>query len=317
MWKSLDRTAVSGPNPAAASGRDPDGERLKEIFKKVRRIEITTKKVVNEVMAGEYHSVFKGRGMEFSEVREYCFGDDVRTIDWNVTARTGRPHVKVFAEERELTVILMVDASSSLAFGTRDKTKGELAAELSALLAFSAIENHDRVGLIIFTDRIERSLPPKKGRRHVLRVIREILSFRPETTRTDLALALEYLSRVQRRRAVVFLLSDFIAPDYTRALRIANRRHDLIAFTLSDPREQELPPIGLVELEDAETGEHLLIDTYDAATRERFAEQFGRQAAERRKNFRSMDLDNLHLGTVESYEQPLLRFFRERARRFR
>jgi uncharacterized protein (DUF58 family) len=308
---------ATGLKPVALTKRGNGDDRLKEIFKKVRRIEITTKKVVNEVMAGEYHSVFKGRGMEFSEVREYYPGDDVRTIDWNVTARTGRPHVKVFSEERELTVILMVDASSSLAFGTRDKTKGELAAELSALIAFSAIENNDRVGLIIFTDRIERSIPPKKGRRHVLRVIREILSFRPETNRTDLALALEYLSRIQRRRAVVFLISDFIAPDYSRALRVANRRHDLIAMTLSDPREREIPPLGLVELEDAETGESLLLDTYDEATRDRFAELFGLRLAERARRFRGMDLDNLELGTAENYERPLLRFFRERARKFR
>ena len=300
---------------AAAPGNGDD--RLKEIFKKVRRIEIATKKVVNEVMAGEYHSVFKGRGMEFNEVREYYPGDDVRTIDWNVTARTGRPHVKVFAEERELTVILMVDASSSLAFGTRDKTKGELAAELSALLAFSAIENHDRVGLIIFTDRIERSIPPKKGRRHVLRVIREVLSFRPETTKTDIGLALEYLSRIQRRRAVVFLISDFIAPDYTRALRVANRRHDLIALTLSDPREREIPPLGLVELEDAETGESLLLDTFDDATRERFAELAGLRQAERSKSFQAIDLDSLDLRTEAAYDRTLIRFFRERARKFR
>ena len=298
---------------ASAAGDD----RLKEIFKKVRRIEITTKKVVNEVMAGEYHSVFKGRGMEFTEVREYFPGDDVRTIDWNVFARTGKPHVKVFSEERELTVILMVDVSSSLRFGTLDKTKGELAAELSALLAFSAIENNDRVGLIIFTDRIERSIPPKKGRRHVLRVIREILSFRPETTRTDIAMALEYLSRVQRRRAVVFLISDFIAPDFAQALRIAGRRHDLIALTLSDPRERELPPLGLVELEDAETGESRLIDTYDDSTRERFAELAGIRQADRAKTFREIDLDSLELRTEEPYERSLLRFFRARARKFR
>jgi len=305
---------ASATNTATRANGD---DRLKEIFKKVRRIEITTKKVVNEVMAGEYHSVFKGRGMEFTEVREYFPGDDVRTIDWNVTARTGKPHVKVFAEERELTVILMVDASSSLMFGTLDKTKGELAAELSALLAFSAIENNDRVGLIIFTDRIEHSIPPKKGRRHVLRVIREILSYRPETTRTDIAMALEYLSRVQRRRAVVFLISDFIAPDYAQALRIAGRRHDLIALTLSDPREREIPPLGLVELEDAETGESLLIDTFDDATRDRFAELAGVRQATRTKTFREMDLDNLELRTEEPYERSLLRFFRARARKFR
>jgi len=289
----------------------------KEILKKVRRIQIRTRHMVNDVFAGEYHSVFKGRGMEFTEVREYFPGDDVRTIDWNVTARTGKPHVKVFSEERELTVILMVDVSSSLMFGTLDKTKGELAAELSALLAFSAIENNDRVGLIIFTDRIERSIPPKKGRRHVLRVIREILSFRPETTRTDIAMALEYLSRVQRRRAVVFLISDFIAPDFTQALRIAGRRHDLIALTLSDPREREIPPLGLVELEDAETGESRLIDTYDDSTRERFAELAGIRQADRTKTFREIDLDSLELRTEEPYERSLLRFFRARARKFR
>lgn len=301
---------------AVSTPRALDADRLKEIFRKVRRIEIATKKVVNEVMAGEYHSVFKGRGMEFAEVREYFPGDDVRTIDWNVTARTGRPHVKVFAEERELTVILMVDASSSLAFGSGDKTKAELAAELAALIAFSAIENHDRVGLIIFTDRIERAIPPKKGRRHVLRVIREILSYRPETTSTDIAMALEYLSRIQRRKAVVFLVSDFIAPDYSRALRIANRRHDLIALTLSDPRERDVPPLGLVELEDAETGESLLIDTYDDETRVRFAELAGLRQTERSKSFRTMDLDSLELKTEEPYQRSLLRFFRERARRF-
>jgi len=314
MSTHLYQKAGAGLKPAPTTASD---EKLKDIFKKVRRIEITTKKVVNEVMAGEYHSVFKGRGMEFTDLREYFPGDDIRAIDWNVTARTGRPHVKVFSEERELTVILMVDASSSLAFGTLDKTKGELAAELSALLAFSAIENNDRVGLIIFTDRIERSIPPKKGRRHVLRVIREILSFRPETTKTDIALALEYLSRIQRRRAVVFLISDFIAPDFSQALRIANRRHDLIAMTLSDPREREIPRLGLIELEDAETGENLLIDTYDEATRERFAELAGIRQADRAKSFRGIDLDSLELRTEEPYERSLLRFFRERARKFR
>jgi uncharacterized protein (DUF58 family) len=292
-------------------------ERLKDIFKKVRRLEITTRRVVNDVMAGEYQSSFKGRGMEFAEVREYQPGDDIRTIDWNVTARFGSPHVKVFAEERELTVILMVDMSSSLEFGTHEKTKGELATELCAILAFSAIQNNDRVGLIIFTDRIELYIPPKKGRRHVLRLLRELLYFRPEKKQTNIALALEYLSRVQNRRSVLFLVSDFLAKDYQQALRLANKRHDLVAITISDPRERDMPPLGLVELEDAETGETLVLDTYDEIARDEFAKIFEAGASERDKNFRRIDLDTIDIQTEKSYEQALVRFFRERARRLR
>lgn len=292
-------------------------ESIRELLKKVRRIEITTRRVVNEVMAGQYHSVFKGRGMEFAEVREYQPGDDVRIIDWNVTARTGTPHVKVFHEERELTVILMVDASRSLAFGTRDKTKAELAAELCALLSFSAVKNNDRVGLIIFTDRIELAIPPKKGSQHVLRIIREVLYFKPRARKTDIAGALEYLSRIQKRRAVVFLLSDFMAEGYERALAIAGKRHDLTAVPLSDPREKEMEPVGLIELEDAETGERIIIDTHDPEVRETFAAIAARSQEGREKLFRSADLDTIPIMTGESYDRSLMRFFRTRARRTR
>lgn len=301
----------------AEAGTAADQDALKDIFKKVRRIEITTRRVVNDVMAGEYQSVFKGRGMEFAEVREYQPGDDVRTIDWNVTARFGAPYVKIFAEERELTVILMVDMSSSLEFGTINKTKGELATEICAILAFSAIQNNDRVGLIIFTDRIELFIPPKKGRQHVLRLIRELLYFRPEKKQTNIALALEYLSRVQRRKAVVFLVSDFIASGWEQDLRLANKRHDLVAVSVSDPRESQMPALGLIEFEDAETGETMVLDTYDEIGREEFEKliQIGKTARE--KNFRSIDLDTIELGTESAYEKALLRFFRARARRAR
>jgi uncharacterized protein (DUF58 family) len=293
------------------------GAEMRDLIRKVRRIEITTRRVVNEVMAGQYHSVFKGRGMEFAEVRQYLPGDDVRLIDWNVTARMGEPFIKIFAEERELTVILMVDASSSLYFGTRDKTKAELAAELCALLAFSAVSNNDRVGLIIFTDKVETAIPPKKGRQHVLRIIREVLYFRPKGKNTDIAGALEYLSRIHKRRAVVFLLSDFLATGYDQAIAIAGRRHDLIAVPLSDPRERELNPVGMIELEDAETGETIVVDTHDRDTRELFA-QINRQNADARdKIFTSIDLDSIPVTAGEPYDRSLAKFFRTRARRAR
>jgi uncharacterized protein (DUF58 family) len=214
----------------------------KEILRKVRRIEISTRGLVNEVFSGEYHSVFKGRGMNFAEVREYQFGDDIRSIDWNVTARVGSPYVKVFEEERELTVMLVVDVSGSGDFGTVERMKGEIAVEICALLAFSAIKNHDKVGLIIFSDRIEKFVPPRKGRRHVLRVLRELLYFEPEGHGTDIGMALEYLTHVTKRRAVVFLVSDFLSKDYQRPLSIAGRRHDVVAIKVADPREAELPP---------------------------------------------------------------------------
>ena len=289
----------------------------KEILKKVKRIEIQTRGLVNDVFSGEYHSVFKGRGMEFSEVREYQIGDDIRSIDWNVSARMGHPFVKVFEEERELTVMLLVDVSSSADFGTFERMKGEIAIEICALLAFSAIKNNDKVGLIIFTDRIEKFVPPKKGKTHVLRVLRELLYHEPEGKGTDISLALEYLSRVITRRSVVFLVSDFISDDYQRAMQIANKRHDLVAITITDPREIELPDIGLVELEDAETGEIIMLDTADLTTRQTFARETSISREERDRNLRTMNVDSIDIRTDVSYIEPLIKFFRMRAKRFR
>jgi uncharacterized protein (DUF58 family) len=289
----------------------------KEILKKVRRIEITTRGMVNDVFSGEYHSVFKGRGMDFSEVREYQIGDDIRTIDWNVTARYGHPYVKVFEEERELTVMLLVDASFSSEFGTHERMKGEIAAELCALLAFSAIKNNDKVGLIIFTDKIEKFVPPRKGKSHVLRVLRELLDFHPEDRQTDIGLSLEYLSRVIRRRSTVFLVSDFLSKDYTRALRIANKKHDIVGIHIVDPRELALPDIGYIELEDAETEEVLLINSFDRRVRQLFGKRTSEAMAKKEKLFRSMNVDSIVIRTDESYFEPLIRFFRMRAKRFR
>lgn len=286
-----------------------------EILRKVRRIEIRTSRLVNESLAGEYHSVFKGRGMEFSEVREYQFGDDIRNIDWNVTSRMGHPYVKKHVEERELTVMLLVDFSGSGEFGTRRQFKREIAAEICALLAFSAIKNSDRVGLVAFTDRIETFLRPRKGKDHVLRVIREVLYFRPEGRATDLAQALRFLYRTVTKRAVVFVVSDFLADGYEQPLRVAARKHDVIAVTITDPREEDLPPIGLLDLEDAETGERVLVNASDRRTRERFrAWAAGRRAA-RESLFRANAIDALELFTDRPYDVPLIRFFHKRARR--
>ncbi len=288
-----------------------------EILRKVRRIEIRTNRLVNESLGGEYHSVFKGRGMEFSEVREYQVGDDIRSIDWNVTSRMGHPYVKVHVEERELTVILLVDFSASGEFGTRGRFKREIEAELCALLAFSAIKNNDRVGLIAFTDRIETFVPPRKGKDHVLRVIREVLYFRPRGRRTDLGQALRYMARTIRKRSVVFVVSDFLADGYAQPLRVAARKHDLIAITVTDPREQELPPVGLLSLEDAETGDRVLVDASDRKTRERYrAWALGRRQ-ERENLFRSVGIDSLELHTDRPYDRALVTFFHRRARRIR
>jgi len=273
--------------------------------------------MVNDVFSGEYHSVFKGRGMEFSEVREYQVGDDIRTIDWNVTARYGHPYVKIYEEERELTVILMVDVSSSGEFGTFERMKGEIAVEICALLAFSAIKNNDKVGLIIFTDKVEKFVPPRKGKSHVLRVLRELLYFKPEDKMTDISAALDYFNRVIRRRSVVFLVSDFISKNYERALRIANKKHDIVAIHIVDPREMELPNIGYVELEDAETGEQILLDTTDKEVRRLFAQKTSQAMIQRDKMFKSMNVDSIAIHTDESYFEPLIRFFRMRAKRFR
>ena len=286
-----------------------------EILRKVRRIEIRTNRLVNESLAGEYHSVFKGRGMEFSEVREYQFGDDVRNIDWNVTSRMGHPYVKKHVEERELTVILLVDFSASGQFGTRRQFKREIEAEVCALLAFSAIKNSDRVGLIAFTDQIEQFLRPRKGKNHVLRVIREVLYFKPQGRTTDIALALEHMMRTVTKRSVVFVVSDFLGADFTRPLRVAARKHDVIAVTVTDPREEELPALGLLELEDAESGDRVLADTRDRRTRAAFRRWALERRAQREALFRSVGVDALELHTDRPYDVPLVRFFHLRARR--
>jgi uncharacterized protein (DUF58 family) len=287
----------------------------KEVLKKVRQIEIRTNREVTDVLGGQYHSVFKGRGMEFEEVREYLPGDEVRSIDWNVTARFGHPYIKKFREERELTVMLVVDVSASGQFGSVRQSKNELAAELAAVLAFSAIRNNDKVGVILFTDRVEKYIAPKKGRRHVLRVIREILAFGPQGTGTDLGLALDYLNRVQRRRAVCFLISDFQDEDFQKKLRVAGKRHDLVALSVRDPREEELPPVGLVELRDAETGERALVDTFDQTVRDSFAGKAKQRLDSLRQLFRSTAVDQVEIRCDEDYMRPLIRFFRMRERR--
>jgi len=289
----------------------------KEIISKVRRIEIRTKKLVNDVFSGEYHSIFKGRGMEFEEVREYQPGDDIRIIDWNVTARYGYPFVKKFTEERELTVMLLVDASSSGEFGTAQRMKGDIAAELCSVLAFSAIKNNDKVGMIIFTDRIEKYIAPKKGSSHVLRLIREVLYFKPEHQRTDINCALDFLGRIIKRRCVVFLVSDFLSTGFEKKLCVANKRHDVVAIKIVDPREMELPNAGFIELEDTETDERILIDTKDSRVRKSFRDYAVAEQTNLDMTFRSIDLDHIQIVTDKSYVEPLMAFFRARAKRFR
>lgn len=287
-----------------------------ELARKIRILQITTRKVVNDVLAGGYTSVFKGRGIEFDEVREYLPGDDVRTIDWNVTARTGRPYVKRYVEERELTVIFLVDLSASGAFGSVNKLKNEIAAEFCALLSFSAVKNNDKVGLVVFTDRVELYVPPKKGTTHVLRLIRELLNFKPKAAKTDLAGALDYLGKVSKKRAVVFLVSDFQAEGFEKAMRIVSKRHDLVAVPIVDPREVRLPNVGLIELEDAETGEMVLVDTSSAAVRKRY-ERLGRERSEKfRELFASMGVDKIEVMTDRDYVPKLVSFFRSRERRY-
>ena len=289
----------------------------KEILKKVRQIEIRTGRLVNDVFAGEYESVFKGKGMEFHEVREYVPGDDIRSIDWNVTARAGHPYVKKFIEERELTVIIMADMSGSGSFGTRNKMKIELMAEIGAVLSFSAIKNNDKIGLLLFTDKVEKFIPPKKGRPHVLRVIRELLYYKPESKKTSINSALEYLGKVLKKRAVVFLISDFMDTGYEKLLGILNKRHDIVGISISDPREKDMPDIGLVKFEDAETGGILYLDTADDLLNKELAKKRSDLLDNRSKAFRSIGLDSINISTDKPYIDPLIIFFRMRAKRFR
>ena len=287
----------------------------REILNKVRRIEITTRSMVRDTFAGNYESIFKGRGMEFDEVREYQPGDDIRNIDWNVTARTGWLHVKKYVEERELTMLIVFDASGSFDFGTATRLKRELAAEVGAVLAFAAIRNNDKVGLLIFTDEIETFVPPRKGRKHVLRIIREILHFKPRSRGTNIAFALEHAMRVVKRHSLMFCISDFRDSGYESALTVANRKHDVVAVTVTDPKEMEIPSLGLIEVEDGETGERVILDL----SRKRFAEMFSDAAYDvckrREAVFSRARVDEIGLRTDEDYVEPLIRFFRERQRR--
>ena len=286
-----------------------------EVMTKIRRIQLRTNRMVNDVFAGEYHSVFKGQGMEFEEVREYVPGDDIRMIDWNVTARTSVPHIKKLVEERELTVMLMVDASGSGRFGSVDRFKNELAAELCAVLAMSAIKNNDRVGLIIFTDDVELYIPPDKGRRHVLRVIREVLYFQPRGVGTNIPEALHFLNGVTKRRSVAFMVSDFMADNYEAALRIANRRHDLIAVTVTDPREESLPNVGLLNVRDAETGREILVNTADSKLRSLYELKSRKRADDRSTIFRRTRVDSIDVRTDTPYIDAIHRFFKMREKR--
>ncbi|RKU26112.1 DUF58 domain-containing protein [Candidatus Poribacteria bacterium] len=293
----------------------------KEILKKIRRIDILTNRLVNTVFAGEYHSVFKGQGITFDEVREYQAGDEVRTIDWNVTARMRQAYIKKYVEERERVMMLVVDMSASTAFGSVAETKAEIAAELAALLAFSAIKNNDKVGLICFTDSVEHYVAPRKGKRHVLRVVRDILQWHERGTvgtagkMTNIAEALVFTARVLKPHGVVFLISDFQDTGYEQQLRLIGKRHSLIAMTLQDRRETALPNVGLIELQDAETGENVIVDTRSAAARQLYAELKQRAEAERRHMFRASQVDNIDIRTDEPYVKPLLRFFRQRGAR--
>jgi uncharacterized protein (DUF58 family) len=287
-----------------------------ELIKKVRQIQIYTSRAVNTSFAGQYESVFKGRGMQFDEVREYMPGDDIRAIDWNVTARTGKPYIKRFVEEREMTVVFAVDLSASGRFGTLDKTKNQLAAEFCAVLAFAAAKNNDKVGLLIFTDQIELFIPPKKGSSHILRLIRELLYFQTPKKQTNIPLALDYIARVVRKRAVVFVVSDFIQADFKKSLSLLNKRHDCVAVSVSDPAELALPKAGIIEFTDAETGEIITIDTSNSSFRRQYegasAERFGQL----KKLLRSIKVDCIGISTGKPYINDLIQFFHQRHRRY-
>ncbi|MEM7130807.1 MAG: DUF58 domain-containing protein [Chloroflexota bacterium] len=288
-----------------------------ELFKKIRQIEIRTRHLVNDSFAGEYHSAFKGRGMEFDEVRPYQAGDEIRTIDWNVTARMGDPYIKRYVEERELTVLFLVDASGSKSFGSVERYKRDLAAELTAVLAFSATNNNDKVGLLIFTDQIELFIPPRKGRTHVLRIVRELLAFEPKHLGTDIQLALDTANRILKRRAILFLVSDLVAEptSYQQSLAITNRRHDLIAVEITDPMEQEISSVGLVAFEDAETGQLLWVDTASKRWRSQYQEANHQRTNQKERLFLRAGVDRIVLQTGEDYVKPLTRFFQKRNQR--
>jgi uncharacterized protein (DUF58 family) len=287
----------------------------RDILKKVRQIEIKTRGVVNEILSGEYHAVFKGRGMDFAEVREYQMGDDVRLIDWNVSARMGHPFIKIFEEERELLVMLLCDVSSSAHFGSGAQMKVDVAIELAAVLAFSAMRNNDKVGLVLFTDHIEKFILPQKGRTHVLRILRELYAFKPQRSGTDIRLALEYLNRVTKKRSIAFLISDFFGADFERAASIVGQKHDLIAVHVYDPREHLLPNVGLVRLHDAERGTPFWVDTADPDVRQKLHRHFEAWQANLKRGFQSAGTDYIALPVDKPYIPTLVKFFRERERR--
>ena len=284
----------------------------KEILKKVKRLEITTRGMVNDVFAGEYHSVFKGRGMEFSEVREYQIGDDIRTIDWNVTARYGHPYVKVFEEERELTVMLLIDVSGSGSFGTEQQLKRDLITEISAVLSFSAIENNDKIGVIMFSDRIEKFIPPQKGRKHILRIIRELLEFRPESMGTNISESLRFLTNAIKKRCTAFVISDFRDKGYARSLQVANNKHDVAALHIYDRRETVLPAVGLVRILDAETGRERWLDTTSRKVRESYELKWESHVEMMKEIFTRAGVDHASLRTGADYVKPLMRLFKKR-----
>ena len=287
----------------------------REVLRQVKLIELRTRGLVNTVFSGEYQSVFKGHGMEFAEVREYAAGDEYRSIDWNVSARMGHPYVKKYTEERELTVLFAVDLSGSKQFGTRGRFKGEVAAEIAAVIAMAAINNNDRVGLLTFTDQIEEFVPPKKGRRHALRLIRDLLAFKPEGRGTDLSVALDYLGRILRHRAIVFLISDFLDSDFEKSLKIVSRRHDVVAITVSDPREHSLPDVGFLELIDAESDHTIVLDSGNRYVREQFEHLAGEDDIRLRRLLRRLSVDQIEIQTDRSYVPPLINFFRARERK--
>ncbi len=287
----------------------------KEILRKVRQIEIRTNRLVDSVLGGEYHSAFRGLGMEFEEVREYQPGDEIRTIDWNVTARAGHPYVKRYREERELTVVTLVDVSPSERFGSGTQQKAELAAEFSAVISFSAIRNGDKVGTVLFTDRVEKYIPPKKGKKHVLRLIREILEFRPESRGTNIEAALRFLGKVLKRRATVFLISDFISADFEKPLAVVRGKHDVIAVRTSDPREAALPDVGLIALEDAETGEVVVVDSRSSRIRQLFQSGARSERSRQDELLRSLKIDELEISTGRPYIKELSRFFKMREKK--
>jgi len=285
---------------------------MEDLLKRVRKIEIKTRGLSRQIFAGEYHSAFKGRGMAFSEVREYQYGDDIRNIDWNVTARFNHPYIKVFEEERELTVMLLVDVSGSREFGTSLRFKKALMAEISAVLAFSATQNNDKVGVILFSDKIEKFIPPKKGRQHILRVIRELIEFEPEHTQTDVAIALRYLTNAIKKRSTAFVISDFVSPPFEDALKIASRKHDMVALRIYDAHEAKMPAIGLVQFRDAETGQTLWTDTSSARVRKQYEQHWNSVQRKLDETFSRNGIDNTRIRTDEDYVRPLMKLFKQR-----